>query len=121
MSDQPTRAAVAPGPEIKRFRVIVTGHDAQERSVILSDRLSPHVMPIRDPLTFAAPDSGKPPAPPAATGAAAPADPCSLPIQVQPPAGGSAFRVVQFPPDKDWAAKAAAMGGVVPVDETAQS
>ena len=31
------------------------------------------------------------------------------------------FRVVQFPPDKDWAAKAAAMGGSVPIDETVKS
>jgi uncharacterized cupin superfamily protein len=31
------------------------------------------------------------------------------------------FRVVQFPPDKDWAEKAAAMGGSVAIDETAKS
>jgi hypothetical protein len=48
-------------------------------------------------------------------------DPCKLPIQVAPPQGGSVFRVVQFPPDKDWAAKAAAMGGSVAIDETAKS
>jgi gentisate 1,2-dioxygenase len=37
------------------------------------------------------------------------------------PAGGSVFRVVQFPPDKDWAARAAAMGGSVAIDETAKA
>jgi len=121
MSETPTRAAVAPGPEIRRFRVIVTGHDAQARSVILSDRLSPHVMPIMDQPNFAVTDFWKTFAAPADNSAAAAGDPCGLPIQVQPPAGGSAFRVVQFPPDKDWAAKAAAMGGVVPIDATAQS
>ena len=121
MSESPTRAAIVPGPEIKRFRVIVTGHDAHERSIILSDRLSPHVMPIMDQPNFAVTDFWKTFATPADNSASAATDPCSVPIQVQPPAGGSAFRVVQFPPDKDWAAKAAAMGGVVPVDETAKS
>ncbi len=48
-------------------------------------------------------------------------DPTAGEWQLEPPAGGSAFRVVQFPPDKDWAAKAAAMGGVVAIDETAKS
>jgi hypothetical protein len=121
MSETSVRKAVAPGPEIRRFRVVVTGHDAQERSVILADRPSPHVMTIMDQPNFAVSDLWKTFATPADNSAAAAADPCSVPIQVQPPAGGSAFRVVQFPPDKDWAAKAAAMGGVVPVDETAKS
>jgi hypothetical protein len=40
---------------------------------------------------------------------------------VAPPPGGCVFRVVQFAPDKDWAAIAAAMGGAVPVDESAKS
>lgn len=37
------------------------------------------------------------------------------------PASGSVFRVVQFPPDKDWAANAEAMGGSVAIDETAKA
>ncbi len=121
MSETPTRAAVAPGPEIKRFRVVVTGHDARDRSIIVADRKSPHVLPIMNQPNFAVTDFWKTLATPADNGAAAAADPCSVPIQVAPPAGGSVFRVVQFPPDKDWAAKAAAMGGVVPIDETAKS
>ena len=48
-------------------------------------------------------------------------DLCSQPTQVAPPDGGSIFRVVQFPPDKDWAAKAAAAGGSMAIDETAKS
>ncbi|HUI98089.1 MAG TPA: cupin domain-containing protein [Xanthobacteraceae bacterium] len=111
----------APGPQIKRFRRIVTGHDAQGRSAILSDDMSPHVMPIMDQPNFAVTDFWKTSATPADNSPAGAADPCGLPIQVQPPAGGSAFRVVQFPPDKDWAAKAAAMGGSVPIDETAKA
>ena len=37
MSEARQVTPTAPGPEIKRFRRIVTGHNAQGRSVILSD------------------------------------------------------------------------------------
>lgn len=112
---------VAPGPEIKRFRRIVTGHDAQGRSVILSDQVSPHVMPIMGQPNFAVTDFWKTASTPADNSPKTSEDSCSLPIQVAPPANGSVFRVVQFPPDEDWAAKAAAMGGSVAIDETAKA
>lgn len=121
MSQQAARPAVVPGPEIRRFRVVVTGHDADGNSIVTSDAASPHVMPIMDQPNFAVTDFWKTFATPADNGPATQADPCGLPIQVAPPAGGSVFRVVQFPPDADWAAKAAAMGGAVAIDETAKS
>src|SRR5579884_3729431 len=121
MSEAASTSATKPGPEIKRFRRIVTGHDAQGRSVILSDEMSPHVMPILDQPNFAVTDFWKTTCTPADNGSATAADPCRLPIQVAPPQNGSVFRVVQFPPDKDWAAKAAAMGGSVAIDETAKA
>jgi hypothetical protein len=118
-TSQPQKTA--PGPEIKRFRLVVTGHDSDGRSAILRDGTSPHIMPIMDQPNFAVTDFWKTVATPADNGSATAQDPCSLPIQVAPPAGGSVFRVVQFPPDKDWAAKAAAMGGSVAIDETAKA
>ncbi len=121
MSEAAKAPAVRPGPEIKRFRRIVTGHDAHGRSVILSDATSPHIMPIMDQPNFAVTDFWKTSSTPADNGAASMDDPCRTPIQVAPPASGSVFRVVQFPPDKDWAAKAAAMGGSVAIDETAKA
>src|ERR1039457_2483435 len=121
MSEVRQATPTSPGPEIKRFRRIVTGHDARGRSVLLSDDISPHVMPIMDQPNFAVTDFWKTAAMPADNGAQTSEDPCRLPIQVAPPATGSVFRVVQFPPDKDWAAKAAAMGGSVAIDETAKS
>ena len=78
-------------------------------------------MPIMDQPNFAVTDFWKTFATPADNGLATANDPCALPVQVAPPASGSIFRVVQFPPDKDWAAKAAAMGGSVAIDETAKS
>lgn len=121
MVETQTRAAVTPGDEIKRFRVVVTGHTPEGRSIIAADRTSPHIMPIMDQPNFAVTDFWKTFATPADNSQRPVKDPCSLPIQVAPPASGSVFRVVQFPPDKDWAAKAAAMGGSVPIDETAKS
>lgn len=120
MSEARQITPTAPGPEIKRVRRIVTGHNAQGRSVILSDETSPHVMPIMNQPNFAVTDFWKTSLAPADNGPQTAADPCQLPIQVAPPANGSVFRVVQFPPDKDWAAKAAAMGGSVAIDETAK-
>jgi hypothetical protein len=121
MSQSSSPAKVVPGPEIKRFRRVVTGHDPQGQSIITSDAASPHVMPIMDQSNFAVTDFWKTHATPADNGLATANDPCAVPIQVAPPASGSVFRVVQFPPDKDWAAKAAAMGGSVAIDETAKS
>ncbi len=121
MSEANQVTAVKPGPEIKRFRRIVTGHDARGRSLILSDDMSPHVMPIMNQPNFAVTDFWKAASTPADNGAGTSDDPCGLPIQVAPPENGSVFRVVQFPPDKDWAAKAAAMGGSIAIDETAKA
>jgi hypothetical protein len=121
MSEARQVTPVKPGPEIKCFRRIVTGQDAQGRSVILSDDVSPHVMPIMGQPNFAVTDFWKTAFTPADNDAGTSEDLCGLPIQVAPPANGSVFRVVQFPPDKDWAAKAAAMGGSVAIDETAKA
>lgn len=121
MSEASEVKSVKPGAEIQRFRRIVTAHNAHGRSVILSDDTSPHIMPIMDQPNFAVTDFWRTAATPADNGAGTSNDPCGLPIQVAPPANGSVFRVVQFPPDKDWAAKAAAMGGSVAIDETAKA
>lgn len=76
-------------------RRVVTGHDAAGRSVILQDGLSPFVLrtsatgPVVTDLwkTFRTPADN--------SGAA---EPCAE-VTLAPPAGGSVFRVVQFPPD----------------------
>lgn len=121
MNQSSSQAKVVAGPEIKRFRRVVTGYDSQGQSIITSDAVSPHVMPVMDQPNFAVTDFWRTFVTPADNSTATASDPCAMPIQVAPPASGSVFRVVQFPPDKDWAAKAAAMGGSVAIDETAKS
>ena len=41
MSQSSSPAKAVPGPEIKRFRRVVTGHDPQGQSIIASDAASP--------------------------------------------------------------------------------
>jgi quercetin dioxygenase-like cupin family protein len=87
-------------PKVRKIRRIVTGHDRKGRSRIVSDRASPHVMAIRGIPTFGVTDLWKTFATPADN--ADPKDPCSMPIQLAPPLGGSILRVVEFPPDRIW-------------------
>ena len=95
MVESPTAALVPPSADIKKFRLIVTGHDDGGQSVFLTDQ-------IADNSTASA------------------KDPCQVPFVVAPPTGGCVFRVVEFPPDHHWQAKVDAMGGSAPVDETAR-
>lgn len=111
---------VAPSPDVKKYRLIVTGHDEKGQSVFLSDQLAPHVMTVLQTPTYAVTDFWKALALPADNRRATANDPCSVPFVVAPPPGGCVFRVVEFPPDLDWEPKVAAMGGSAPIDETAK-
>jgi len=79
------------------MRRVVTGHDAKGKSVILSDGPSPHVlelagMPGLALINLWVTDG----APADNTGAA---DAAARPVVLEPPARGTIFRVVDFPPD----------------------
>lgn len=102
MSEPLQRAEPALSPKVRRIRRVVTGHDAQGRSVILSDEVSPHVMPFMGVPNFAVTDFWKSKSTPVDNSAGTASDPCGLPIDIAPPAGGSVFRVTQFPSEKDW-------------------
>ena len=113
-------ALVSPSADIKKFRLIVTGHDDDGQSGFLTDQIAPHVMAVLQTPTYAVTDFWKTLTLPADNGPATAKDPCQVPFVVAPPAGGCVFRVVEFPPDHHWEAKVAAMGGSAPVDETAK-
>lgn len=111
---------VPPSTDIKKFRLIVTGHDDEGQSVFLTDQIAPHVMTVLQTPTYAVTDFWKALTLPADNCTATAKDPCQVPFVVAPPTGGCVFRVVEFPPDYHWEAKVAAMGGSAPVDETAK-
>ncbi len=84
---------------LRKVRRIVTGHNAQGKSVIASDAPSPHVLSLMDDPPFGMTDLWVTHGTPAdntgsADAAARPA------ITLEPPRGGSIFRVVEFPPDR---------------------
>ncbi|PYO56958.1 MAG: hypothetical protein DMD83_11730 [Candidatus Rokuibacteriota bacterium] len=89
---------------LRKIRRIVTGHNAQGKSVIASDAPSPHVLSLTTDPPFGLTDLWVTHGSPAdnsgsADGAARPA------ITLEPPRGGSIFRVVEFPPDQATAGK----------------
>ena len=84
---------------LRKIRRIITGHNAKGQSVILSDAPSPHALSLIDDPAFGLTDlwvtSGSP------ADNAGSADAAARPaITLEPPRGGSIFRVVEFPPDR---------------------
>ncbi|CAM5533829.1 cupin domain-containing protein [Eoetvoesiella caeni] len=88
---------------IRPVRRIVTGHDSNGKSVIVSDAPSPHSMSLAGVSDFGVTDIWKTYEAPANN--YGPDDACSGKIELAPPKSGSVFRIVQFPPDKDYVGK----------------
>ena len=98
---------------VREIRRVVTGHDARGRSVILSDGPSPHVLTLPGRPDFALINLWVTDRAPASN--AGGADGAARPVVLEPPPGGTIFRVVEFPPDRaaggfDRKAAFAAMG-----------
>ena len=86
-------------PRGQPIRRVVTGHDSAGRSIIVSDAPSPHRQAVGVD-TLVVTDLWKTTSAPADTSGAA--DPCGQPIVLAPPRQGTVFRVVQFPPDREY-------------------
>jgi mannose-6-phosphate isomerase-like protein (cupin superfamily) len=88
---------------LKPIRRIVTGHDAQGRSIIASDAPSPNTLVMLESPAFGSTDlwvTHDAPADNATSG-----DPAARKIVLEPPARGTIFRVVEFPPESQAAGK----------------
>jgi naringenin degradation protein FdeH len=82
---------------LKPIRRVVTGHNAQGKSVIVTDGPSPHILTIPGVPTFGMTNLWVTDGTPADnTGAG---DAAARPVVLEPPASGTIFRVVEFPPD----------------------
>ena len=82
---------------LRPIRRVVTGVDGEGRSVIASDGASPNTVAISEVPAFGMTDlwvTFGGPADPANS-----ADPAARRIVLEPPARGTIFRVVEFPPD----------------------
>jgi hypothetical protein len=93
---------VEPAATARRFRRLVTGLDEQGRSTIVSDEISQNRQVVADAPGFVVTDFWRHEEVPVDnTGPAD--DGLSTPLTISPPPRGSVFRVVEIPPDAEWA------------------
>jgi hypothetical protein len=85
-------------PMLKPIRRVVTGHNASGKSVILTDGASPHVLAIPGASALGLTNLWVTDGAPADTGGSA--DAAARPVVLEPPANGTIFRIVEFPPDQ---------------------
>jgi mannose-6-phosphate isomerase-like protein (cupin superfamily) len=85
---------------IQRVRRVVTGHDAEGRSVILSDGPATSVKEIPSFPGLALTDLWETKGAPASN--TGDADAADRPIRLEPPKNGTILRIVEFPPDSQW-------------------
>ena len=83
-----------------KVRRVLTGHDAQGRSTIIADGIAQNVKEIPGIPGLALTDLWETTAAPASN--EGDADAAARPVRLEPPANGTLFRVVEFPPDAAW-------------------
>jgi hypothetical protein len=83
-----------------KVRRVVTGHDAQGRSVLLQDGYAPNVKEMASMPGLALTDLWETGAAPASNEGSA--DAAARPVRLEPPVGGTILRIVEFPPDSMW-------------------
>ena len=81
----------------KPVRRVVTGHDAEGRSIILADGPAPTVMTSATSSTLT--DLWETTQAPASN--AGGEDASLRPVRLMPPKNGAVFRIVEFPPDRE--------------------
>ncbi len=82
----------------KPVRRVVTGHDAQGKSTFIIDAISPHVHQ-RSPGSATVTELWETRASPAENSGNE--DAVAHPFRLPPPRGGSVFRIIAYPPDKE--------------------
>lgn len=85
---------------IQKVRRVLTGHDAQGRSIILSDGHAANVKEMASMPGLALTDLWETKGAPASN--AGDEDAASRPVRLEPPPNGTILRMVEFPPDSGW-------------------
>jgi mannose-6-phosphate isomerase-like protein (cupin superfamily) len=89
---------------LQKIRRIVTGHNEHGKSIIVSDEPSPNALQLLDNPALGLTDlwvTHSTPADISTNGH----DPAARRVVLTPPANGTIFRVVEFPPEKDLVGK----------------
>ena len=87
-----------------RMRRVVTGHDKKGRSVFLQDGLAKNIKEMASMPGLALTDLWETTGAPASNEGKE--DAAKRPVRLEPPAGGTIVRIVEFPPDSAWRDKA---------------
>ena len=85
---------------IWRVRRVLTGHDAEGKSVFIADGLAPNVKQMASMPGLALTDLWETGAAPASN--AGEKDAAERPVRLEPPKNGTILRIVEFPPDSAW-------------------
>ncbi len=85
---------------IWRVRRVLTGHDADGKSIFLTDGSAPNVKEMASMPGLALTDLWETKGAPARNEGAA--DNADRPVRLEPPANGTILRIVEFPPDSAW-------------------
>jgi hypothetical protein len=85
---------------IWRVRRVVTGHDAEGKSVFLTDGPAPNVKEMAAMPGLALTDLWETMGAPARNEGTA--DNADRPVRLEPPRNGTILRIVEFPPDSAW-------------------
>jgi hypothetical protein len=84
----------------RRQRRVLTGHDREGKSIILSDGIAANVKEMASMPGLALIDLWETGAAPASNEGGA--DAAARPVRLEPPKNGTLLRVVEFPPDSQW-------------------
>lgn len=85
---------------IWRVRRVVTGHDGDGKSIIISDGPADNIKTMADMPGLALTDLWETKGAPASNDGSA--DAADRPVHLEPPRNGSILRIVEFPPDSRW-------------------
>ena len=85
---------------IWRVRRVVTGHDAEGKSIFISDGEARNIKEMASMPGLALTDLWETKGAPASN--AGDADAADRPVHLEPPKNGTILRVVEFPPDSQW-------------------
>ncbi len=96
-----TLSSESPAPTTRQFRRLVTGLNEEGQAIFLSDGPSPSVQVVANTPTFVVTNFWQHATTPVDNHAPAD-DGVSGPVSLNPPAEGSVFRIVEFPPDSEW-------------------
>ncbi|WP_336335153.1 cupin domain-containing protein [Pseudomonas putida] len=102
MSEVIESGSVGVADSVMKFRRIITGHSEAGEAVFIEDEICAHRHAIKNIPTFATTELWKTRTTPVDNTERQPTDPVAGAFALNPPAGGSVFRIVEFAPDRIW-------------------